>query len=512
MAFLKISSILTLNRLQTVAACLLLIIIIFWWSVKLDVLPGLHGDEAWAGLNALKINSEGLKSLMGMNNYTGALQPLLAAVAFKLLGAGVYQLRIVGVLFNCISMLLIAYVCIKYKLIKNLYIFFLLMGQAALFIVSPRIAWEVNSLTLLFTVISFLSLFIIYNKRSNITFYALLFWIANILGSYNHVIFSSLGVALFMGLTIWMLYQDDQNFWKLTVVCGVNMINLVALFLITKYYAPLLTTHNLFEIFLLIATILLIEALLLNNITQIKIQYSVLPDWTIRVLMVLFAICFLYHHGIAFYDLLSNYKIYTHVYSWQGSIVITVLQSAWGAIILLYLAYSCYSAIINKSQYRVLAIILIVYCGILPLYTTSCSFRYYLILYVTAAIYLSLHNESNNVLSRVFKYGLLLNFCITNLILISIFQQDRALKAIEINIGNHQTETSAHFLPNKPLMDFLRDNEIDTITFFSDRYFLEQPIIFLKKLHPWTTHNGTNAIVDYDYSDNLHGGYLFQKK
>lgn len=145
-------------------------------------------------------------------------------------------------------------------------------------------------------------------------------------------------------------------------------------------------------------------------------------------------------------------------------------------------------------------------------YTTSCSFRYYLILYVTAAIYLSLHNESNNALSRVFKYGLLLNFCITNLILISIFQQDRALKAIEINIGNHQTETSAHFLPNKPLMDFLRDNEIDTITYFSDRYFLEQPIIFLKKLQPWTTRNGTNAIVDYDYSDNIRGGYLFQKK
>jgi len=49
----------------------------FWWLYKLDVLPGLHGDEAWFGLKADEFNRQGIAHLYGMNTYTGILQPLL---------------------------------------------------------------------------------------------------------------------------------------------------------------------------------------------------------------------------------------------------------------------------------------------------------------------------------------------------------------------------------------------------------------------------------------------------
>ncbi|WP_216641627.1 hypothetical protein [Pedobacter ginsengisoli] len=69
----------------------------FWWIYKLDVLPGLHADEAWSGLKAVQFQNEGVSQIIGMNNYTGILQTLLTGLSFDLFGRGVFQLRLGGV-------------------------------------------------------------------------------------------------------------------------------------------------------------------------------------------------------------------------------------------------------------------------------------------------------------------------------------------------------------------------------------------------------------------------------
>ncbi len=85
----------------------------FWWLYKLEVLPGLHGDEAWFGLQAVKYGQQGVTGYQGMNNYTGILEPLMASAFFRYLGIGVIQLRIGGVIANFMALLMFSIVYLR---------------------------------------------------------------------------------------------------------------------------------------------------------------------------------------------------------------------------------------------------------------------------------------------------------------------------------------------------------------------------------------------------------------
>lgn len=60
---------------------------------KIETIPGLHGDEAWAGLRAHAILN-GERPTTGMNTYTGPLYGFLLAPVLWLLGANVFALRV----------------------------------------------------------------------------------------------------------------------------------------------------------------------------------------------------------------------------------------------------------------------------------------------------------------------------------------------------------------------------------------------------------------------------------
>ncbi|MGY3055624.1 hypothetical protein ACVWYG_003845 [Pedobacter sp. UYEF25] len=128
----------------------------FWSFYKLDILPGLHGDEAWSGLKANDYIKDGVTGYAGMNNYTGIFQPLLNAFSFKLLGVGVFQLRYTTIVFNLLGIGMILFGLAKIKKLSA-FIFLLLFAQSALFLTSARIAWEVNTFQLFFMGVIFLS-------------------------------------------------------------------------------------------------------------------------------------------------------------------------------------------------------------------------------------------------------------------------------------------------------------------------------------------------------------------
>src|SRR5690348_17112892 len=115
---------------------------IFWWSYKLDFLPGLHADEAWAGLKAKQFADKGVTQLSGMNNYTGIIEILLADIAFKFFGVGVVQLRIGGIIFNALGLLLLCYTSFSFRAYKGTLSGLLVLAQSSLYMTSPRVAWE----------------------------------------------------------------------------------------------------------------------------------------------------------------------------------------------------------------------------------------------------------------------------------------------------------------------------------------------------------------------------------
>ncbi|GEP93720.1 hypothetical protein CTE07_53650 [Chitinophaga terrae (ex Kim and Jung 2007)] len=47
--------------------------------------------------------------------------------------------------------------------------------------------------------------------------------------------------------------------------------------------------------------------------------------------------------------------------------------------------------------------------------------------------------------------------------------------------------------------------------FLSDRYFIEQPILFYNLNRSWEQIPGSSATIGYDYSGNFNGGYICEE-
>src|SRR5437899_1608718 len=77
--------------------------VLLWLAIAIGVVtlfpflasvPGLQGDEAWAGLRAVDIVN-GLRPTIGMNEYTGPFHQYLIAALFGLIGHSVTALRLI---------------------------------------------------------------------------------------------------------------------------------------------------------------------------------------------------------------------------------------------------------------------------------------------------------------------------------------------------------------------------------------------------------------------------------
>ena len=145
-----------LGKVKTFSMIVLTVLTIYLWSVCLGEYPGLHGDEAWSANKALDLKAYSLFSWNGMTYYTGCLQYLFSYISFGIFGEGILQLRVVGIIFNfCGLIVILSYLHKEYSKSTQISIFFLmLIGQSAFWMVYPRIAWEVNSFTLLFIAIN----------------------------------------------------------------------------------------------------------------------------------------------------------------------------------------------------------------------------------------------------------------------------------------------------------------------------------------------------------------------
>src|SRR3989339_693881 len=86
-----------LPQLLLVPACGYLLALM---AYRFHALPGLHCDEAWAGLSALRILQDGVFSPHGINRYTSLLFSALVSGSFLAGTPGVWTLRLPGLLLN----------------------------------------------------------------------------------------------------------------------------------------------------------------------------------------------------------------------------------------------------------------------------------------------------------------------------------------------------------------------------------------------------------------------------
>jgi len=264
----------------------------------------------------------------------------------------------------------------------------------------------------------------------------------------------------------------------------------------------------------IIILVMYLEVLLFRKVVlwDIKINLLKIPQLVIKGVLTLSLLMFSIFHGRAFIEVLSAYKLFLQVYSYEISPVFQITMLSCSAVFIFYLGVFMYKDF-NNNSHSIIVFLIMSYCGVLNLYTLTSSFRYYLIIYIIIAFYLS-YNVSKDPLKSI---PLLLSFFIA-FIVISYIQiavlstSTRPMRATKFYIGNDQIETSEHFLPKESLIDFLKKNKTGILEDFTDNhFFIEKPVEFYYLIDPWEQKTENKAIVKYDFT-NPGTGFILQIK
>jgi len=248
----------------------------------------------------------------------------------------------------------------------------------------------------------------------------------------------------------------------------------------------------------------------LYNLTKHTKFHIAITESKGRLILYIGLGCFLLFHGKAFFEVLAVYKPFLQVYSYESSILAKILLCFYASITILFLCWSFYQDS-KRSSSDIFIILFICYLAVLTLYTVQSSFRYYLIAYALAAIYLAY-----KIGAKVMGYKIILISTICSWFLIFYMQKDiffskhRNIIAKTFVIGNHQMETNTHFLPKEALLDSLITNKIENVKYLTENnYFLDLPIKFYKLSNPWYTDSFKSMEVSYSF-DNYGSGYFIE--
>jgi hypothetical protein len=472
------------------------------------VLPGLHGDEAWMGLKAKEISDDGIMQLTGMNTYTGILQAWLPSVCFDWLGKGVWQLRMSGVLCNIAALMILIFTFRSFDQKRRALLFFMIMGQFVFLIISPRIAWEVNSFTFLLISLLIFAIHNIHLKNNNALSKgsATLYLIVNIIGTYNHIIFSCISISTFIGLLLWSFNQKSLVYKNFIIINLLNTANLLTLYFLMKYYlngfASVWWLVIVVALCFIFAEVYLTKFLLSIPLKKIKFKN---PIMVTNPIAIIFFFSFIYFHGFGFFQVVTSNNIFLHFFSYHTNDVERAIFIVSGSLYILLLSiFLIQDMFISRDS--IFAWMLLSYLGLFSIYTTNCSYRYYLSILLLSSIYASIKLDKHKVCFYFFITVSIATIS-ANIILYRIFTRDNQhIRPVKFKLSNGVIETSAHFISDKALIDFLKKSKASKITYLSNRYFLEEPVRFYYEINPWIKSIDSSVIVDYDF-DRLGTGF-----
>lgn len=508
-----------LTLMLTAAALLCLL---SFWLFRLEELPGLHGDEAWFGLTANSYSETGIKSPVGMTFYTGILQSLASFITFKYFGIGVFQLRLPGVILNFLTLVIAVIVFVRYQQYRMLTLFMLLVMQSSIFVLYPKLAWEVTTFSCLFLLIQLGLFYIIFTRNRPRTITVFAFLLINLLGSYNHILFASLPLALLIGTCIWVYLNNQVDKYYVTVILAVNLFNICVQGLYLKFLVTDIWISYGNGIFIIAPVLLFIESIFIKQIITaltpilVWIQKMKINPLVFSAFLLLSIITFCIFHGLSTTQVFSNTALITNLFSYQPSESMHLLATTCG----LFLFGSFLFLLIKNSvaeDKNLITILIATYLGVFCLFTTGTSIRYYIIPSVFIYLFLAFELNKKNLLRFIpvcILVSASISFIILTIQLTDIYQHsERKVKAIEIIMGNKTMETSAHFLSTLELRRFISDHQIDNVEYDpAERYFIENPISFYKLFQKQKGAAGKSILVKYNYQALGNGFKIKWKK
>lgn len=487
---------------------LLVIIIAFLWLWRISDFPGLHADEAWAGLRAHGFLTTGHLEAFGMTRYTGSMQSLLAAPFFEILGTSVFSLRIAGILFNLAGLCLVVKVLGKGKKQASC-IFLLLMLQSSMWLLYPRIAWEVSSFTLFFVAIFLFIHSKINTQKSPETIWVFLFFLVGLLSSYNHIIFSCIAFAYLLARIVMALIKGEFSLKRLYVPV-MNMVNISILFSCMKILKRVLFEKYVLIIFAVLIFLAFIESFFISRIQD---RIGLLATYTVKqrvnILLIVYTLAlvpFFYFHGWAVLNSMTSYKTFQHILG-MPSDNIHFLFSMASTILSLACFLFLLSTDLKAGKISFSVAFILSYMALFSFYTQANSPRYYLALQLFIFLYLAFNVKK---LKMLWMYLILIAIggCWNLFLLADVYRNKQTTFVARDMYFGSRYETSNHFKSIVPLMDSLRKYRVKHINYADNHYFLEQPIRFMELIRPWDKEEGTSITIDYGDTEK-NGGFIW---
>lgn len=498
---------------------LCLAIIMAYWLFYIEKI-GLHGDEAYFGVDAITIMNEGITRPFGMNKYTGILQSWLNSLMFSLFDTNVTTLRLSGIFSNIIA-LLMAVILINKKARKlTLLIFLILFSQSVLLMGYSKIAWEVCSFNFLFISLSLTFLYKAEKeKRIRREVWQFLFLLSCLLGSYNHILFSSIVLALFIGTVVYLLIgsKKDGNI----ATKNISLLALACLNVVLLYYFMTVLIDDLWlqfggYIIIIPLVLLLLEVIVLKRLGELsafiiaKLPKSKHLVFFRLLFMLLGIVPFGIIHLFSVFDVLANQIVMRRLFSAE---INPFFKWFFASVALLLIGYTIYKTgyLLLKNKANILTFTLIAYMGIFSFYTQGHSIRYYLLFIILLFFFLSdeLSTERKWLRSALVTF-LIISGLITQLFLWSFNLNDsRKVVAKKFMVGADFPETSAHFLNFTPVLNYVHKHKIGVLD-TKQGFFINYVFKFYKLADPKIAAYQDTAAVNYDY-ETAHNGFLIEK-
>ena len=305
-------------------------------SFHLDRFPGLHGDEAWTGLFALRLASVGLYTPRAMNSYSGPLFAWVVSWIFHVVQPGVVSLRVLGVAANaCAVLILLVHFGRRFGI--GAFAWLLAIATTPMFLLKWRVAWEVYALQNLMIALLTVSLWqCLDNHRYSFT-RALAFVALTVLGVQSHVVFASVPLSLVVFASAELMLAKNRRvvpLWELLVISVLTSGALLAVAARVSQETWLADRAAYLmgaAVMVMAAAVLVRSTWLETAIRGVFVRMAADARWQAGAigLLVVGALAFAALHLVALLQVIAGAVIFERIVSWMPSVWLFVPMIAW---------------------------------------------------------------------------------------------------------------------------------------------------------------------------------------
>jgi hypothetical protein len=515
-------------------------------TVNLDVLPGLHGDEAWVGLRARQILLGGERSIHGMNGYTGAAFPYLVAASFRAFGMSVGSLRGIGAALNLATIGLLAATAAVVGRGRGLFALLFLIGGSTLMTSKTRVAWELTACGPVLAALGILTCALWLHGEGRLSSRSAILgsvavFLTNATGVYNHFIFIAFAVALFVATTLTALHHATERAVQLLIVQAVSTAN-IAVLAGAKLLLFSTQTSVPWAGFIVVASLVVEGAFVGSLLTSARSPVASIGGTLSRraarisravwALIAIGAVAFGGFHLVAFIQTLANDVVLARLYSESMRARLLEASVAFAALLVALYVRTLVRALKRRLAVSADAYFLVVLpaccAAALPLVVTSNTIRYYLLPNVAFIMgvwvaWLTLSRTASCLTLAMFiGYAAWLNVYVVGIV--NRRDHYESARPIRVDLGLEDfrrfvvgtgqrppadpapNRGSAHFLSTQATFERMRRDGVTEVE-TTQAAFIKGPLEFYGRASPAGIAAGSTAVINYD--EHAKGGLAY---